>query len=268
MSGYASTHDERTAAADCLNEVVAACQQIQVAIRETTPSGVLERDPSRRINAASRLVGLHQGVATDHLPAFTALLALPGSHGPSLATLDRSFCETWARAWWVMQATSSTRAEYRARAMVVAELEAGAKRGIALLSTERIGDGIKRAKGERDSIKVMSPEIVPTPTNLVKKLLEDCGATPAAAIYSHLSGVAHGESVFTESLTQRPWTGTDIVVALPSDNLNKYCTTLCSVTLIATAQLIRSWALSESDGDAFMQAATGAVIRLASVLRD
>ena len=205
-------------------------------MREAQPSGILALDSLRDINAAVRLVGLHQLVASDHLASFAGLLSLPGSHGLSLAALDRSFLETWARAWWVMQAPTSTRAEYRARAMVVTQLEAGGKRGIGLLSAEPIGGAIKRAMHEREEIKVLSPEIVPGPTALVKELLQPSGvsAEDAAAIYSHLSGVAHGESVFTESLREMPVAGPVPVIALPCDNLAKYCVRLFSVTLNAT----------------------------------
>ncbi|MRX44611.1 hypothetical protein [Agromyces kandeliae] len=265
MRTYSSTQDERRAVADCLTALVSASKTVQRAMRGTSPRGVIALDPTREINAAVRLIALHQSVATDHLASFAGLLTLPGSHGPSLATLDRSLLETWARAWWVMDAPTSTRAEYRARAMVVAELEAGAARGIQMLSTEPIGVAIQRAMRERDEIRVVVREKVPRPTALAKQMLQQIGspAGEAAAIYSHLSGVAHGESVFTESLSERPGGPDFPEIALPSDNLAKYCTTVFGVTVIGTSQLIRVWQLPAAVGDAFAQATAD----VASMLR-
>lgn len=266
--GYSSTEAERRAAGDWLNELVTATRQVQEAMRETPASGVLKLDTSRDLNAAPRLAGLHQAVATDHLVSFSGLLKLPGSHGPSLAAIDRSFLETWARALWVMNAQTSTRAEYRARAMVVAELKAAESRGIRLLSSEPIGAAIARATRERDEIKVMAPEVVPRPTALVKELLQQSGspAEEAAAIYSHLSGVAHGESVFTASLIDLPIAPPIPQVALPSDNLRKYCATLFGVTVIATSHLTRAWGLPEAVGSSFVQAAEDLGSRLPAAL--
>lgn len=266
MNTYAATRGQRSNAAECLNDLVVASQRVSHALREAPPTGVLERDPSRKINAAARVTLLDQAVATDHLAAFAGLLTLPGSHGPSLATLDRSFLETWARAWWILEALTSPQAEYRARAMVVAELRAGAKRGIGLLSTEPIGVAIQRAEYERDSIKLMAPPTVPRPTDLVKKLLGECGQTPPDAIYSHLSGIAHGESIFTESLREEPWTDSFSPVAIPADNLYKYCTTLTGVTMIATAKLIQAWGLPTQISEEFLNATMDMTRRLRSAL--
>lgn len=227
-------------------------------------SGVVTFDMSRDLNAAARLVGLHQAVATDHLVSFASLLRLPGSHGPSLASIDRTFVETWARAWWVMCATTSIRAEYRARAMVLAELDAAQRRGIRLLSAEPIGDAISRATRERDDIKVMTPQVVPRVTALAKEMLQGTGssADEAAAIYSHLSGVAHGESIYTSSLTEHPIAYPVPHIALPADNIKKYLTTLFGVTMMATAKLTSAWGLPENIGDEFVQTATDIANRL------
>jgi len=81
MNRQTSTEGERQAAADCLNQLVTASQQIQRARRDGQPSGILALDSSRGISAAVHLVGLHQSVALDHLASFAGLLLLPGSHG-------------------------------------------------------------------------------------------------------------------------------------------------------------------------------------------
>lgn len=238
-------------------------------MRATPANGILTLDRSRELNVAQRLAGLHQAVATDHLVAFAGLLRLPGSHGPSLAAIDRSILETWARALWIMKAPTSTRAEYRARAMIVAELQAAERRGIRLFSTEPIGQAIARAILERDEIKVVRPDAVPRSTDLAKDLLQASGASPelAAAIYSHLSGVAHGESVFTASLSKLPPARPTPRIALPGDNLKKYCATLFGVTVIGTTHLTEAWGLPEEFGDFFVQASSALNARLPDELR-
>ncbi|WP_448812159.1 hypothetical protein [Agromyces bauzanensis] len=270
MSTYSSTQAERQAAADCLGQLIEATEPVGRAMLSTPPSGVLERDPAAGLDSAARMVSLHRAVATDHLSSFTALLAHPTSHGPSFTTLDRSFLETWGRAWWVMDAPSSTHAEYRTRAMTVDELETAASRGITLLSGERIEDAIKRAKLDRDSIKLATAEPVPKPPALVRALLQACGSPfeEAKAVYSHVSGVAHGESIYTESLTERPGlAGLFSGVSLPSDNLAKYCTTLFGVTVIGTARLIGVWGLPTAVGDEFTATAAQVGGSLTGALR-
>ncbi|WP_271176040.1 hypothetical protein [Leifsonia poae] len=231
------------------------------ALGATAPSGILERDESRRINEASRLVQLHHAVATDHLAAFAGLLNLPGSHGPSVAAVERSLLETWGRIWWILGAHTALAAEYRARAMIVAELEAGDRRGIQMLSAESISDAIARASRARDEIPPIEPsESVPGPTSLVTNFLQQSGVAPRdfRAVYSHLSGVSHGESVFTESLTELPGLAAvrTPVIVLPSDNLGKYSATVWGATLIGTSRLMGTWGLDSGIRDAFIQKAT------------
>ncbi|KQM83612.1 hypothetical protein ASE68_10610 [Agromyces sp. Leaf222] len=255
---YASTEADRIDAADWLHEVVSATRNVQEAMQITLPAGIVTLDTSRDVNDAARLVSLHMAIAIDHLVSFAGLLRVPGSHGPSLATINRTVVETWARAWWVMGAMTSIRAEYRARAMVVRELHAAKDRGILLLSGESIDVAISRATRDRDRIHVRTPETVPRPTALAIEMLQ-AAVSPgpeAAAIYSHLSGVAHGESVYTASLTEQPIAYPVPQVVLPADNLKKYLTQLFGVTMIGTVKLTSVWGLPETIGDEYLQSMT------------
>lgn len=265
---YSSNEPERRAVAECLQPLVPASISVRDALGMTAPSGILKRGASRRINEASRLVQLHHAVATDHLTAFAGLLNLPGSHGPSVAAIERSLLETWGRIWWILDAQDAGAAEYRARAMIVAELEAGARRGIQMLSPETMSEAIARASRKRDQIPVESPVAVPRPTELVTKFLQRVDPQSFRAVYSHLSGVSHGESVFTESLTELAGLSAVRipVVALPSDNLGKYSAAVFGATFIGTSRLIESWGLDTGAGDAFMQTATEVGAQLKSLM--
>ncbi|TQO22240.1 hypothetical protein FB385_1064 [Paramicrobacterium agarici] len=260
MSSYSATYDERNSAADCLNQLIVASDRIGELLSRHKPSGeILASAPSSADqNVAARAVALHRAVAVDHLVSFAQLLSLRESPGPSLAALVRGCLETWGRAWWVMSATTRGQAEFRARAMVVNELSTAKKRGITLLSGESLDDAIDRATAERDSVSDAQPEAVPRYTSLACELLEQCGSssTEAAAVYSHLSGVAHGESIFTESLSSRPGGGLDSLstINLPSQNLSTYCTHLFGVTAISTSLLVRVWGLPAAAGDSFLNA--------------
>jgi len=243
--------------AAAIRRLVPAGITVRDALAATTPSGILERNASRRINEASRLVQLHHAIATDHLAAFVGLLNLPGSHGPSVAAVQRSLLETWGRIWWILGAPDGLGAEYRARAMIVAELEAGDRRGIPMLSAETMPEAIARASRARDEISAGPP--VPRPTELVTKFLQESVAPrDFRAVYSHLSGVSHGESVFTESLTELAGLAAvrTPVIVLPSDNLVKYSTTVWGATFMGTTRLIASWGLGSGISDAYFQTAT------------
>lgn len=256
---YSSTRPERRAVAEAMRRLVPASIKISNALATTPPSGILERDVSRRTNEAARLVQLHHAVATDHLTAFAGLLNLPGSHGPSVAAVERSLLETWGRIWWILDAQDASAAEYRARAMIVAELKASARRGIQMLSAETMPEAIARASQIRDEISVGSAVPVPGPTELVTKFLQESVAPgDFRAVYSHLSGVSHGESVFTESLTELAGLAAvrTPVIVLPRDNLGKYSVTVWGATLIGTSRLVRSWGLDSGVGDAYLQKAT------------
>jgi hypothetical protein len=265
---YSSTRPERRAVAAAIRRLVPAGITFRDALAATAPSGILERDASRRLNEASRLVQLHHAVATDHLAAFVGLLNLPGSHGPSVAAVERSLLETWGRIWWILGAPDGSGAEYRARAMIVAELEAGERRGIQMLSDETMPEAIARASRARDEISA-GPR-VPGPTELVTQFLqESIEPLDFRAVYSHLSGVSHGESVFTESLTELAGlpglahVRTPVIV-LPSDNLDKYSATVWGTTLVGTSHLIASWGLGAGVSDAYLHRATDVMKQLDS----
>jgi hypothetical protein len=243
--------------AAAIQQLVPAGITVRDALAATAPSGILERDASRRLNEASRLVQLHHAVATDHLAAFVGLLNLPGSHGPSVAAVERSLLESWGRIWWILGAPDRSGAEYRARAMIVAELEAGERRGIQMLSGETMPEAIARASRARD--KITTGPRVPGPTELVTKFLqESVEPLDFRAVYSHLSGVSHGESVFTESLTELAGLAAvrTPVIVLPSNNLDKYSATVWGATLMGTSHLIASWGLGAGVSDAYLQKAS------------
>jgi hypothetical protein len=254
---YSSTRPERRTVAAAIQQLVPAGITVRDALAATAPSGILERDASRRLNEASRLVQLHHAVATDHLAAFVGLLNLPGSHGPSVAAVERSLLESWGRIWWILGAPDRSGAEYRARAMIVAELEAGERRGIQMLSGETMPEAIARASRARD--KITTGPRVPGPTELVTKFLqESVEPLDFRAVYSHLSGVSHGESVFTESLTELAGLAAvrTPVIVLPSNNLDKYSATVWGATLMGTSHLIASWGLGAGVSDAYLQKAS------------
>jgi hypothetical protein len=269
MRDYLSAPNERQAAARCLGLLLDACRQVADSMLQNQPmGGVLAGNIARlEENPAADAVSLHRAVAVDHLAAFSELLAIPASHAPSLASLARSCIETWGRAWWIMTSTSTAQAEYRARAMVVEELMTARKRGVTLLSRESIEDALDRAKSERDSVVDAQSEFVPGYTALAQDLLKQAGVTDDAAAYSHLSGVAHGEAIFTESLSDRPKDGANApaMIGLPSKNLFVYCTELLGVTAIATHLLIQAWGLPKASGDAFAKAVVDTALGLKTI---
>ena len=260
MANYSATPEERYATARCIGQLVDASRLVGLSMMRHSPSsGVLSSDDGQQfLNSAAHGAALHHAAAVDHLGSFTDLLSLPTSHGPSLASLVRSCLETWGRAWWLISAATHDQAQYRARAMVVKELKAADSRGIVLLTEESMGEAIERATLDRDSVPGAHDESVPGYGALARELLQQCGSSKAeaTAAYSHLSGVAHGESIFTESLSEQPHGGIGArsPVSLPSRNLSVYRTQMFAITTMVTTLLIKNWGLPETDGEAFMAA--------------
>ncbi|GGA72724.1 hypothetical protein GCM10011490_24390 [Pseudoclavibacter endophyticus] len=77
----------------------------------------------------------------------------------------------------------------------------------------------------------------------------------AAALYSHLSGVAHGESVFTESLSDKPPQNGASGLALPRQNLRTYGSMMHGITFIGTIRLLKAWGAPSDIVDAYFNAA-------------
>jgi hypothetical protein len=241
---YTSSPELRERVANCLNEFLDSADLIAAQMMRAVPAGMLRVDPERPdSNTAAATVIQHRAVASDHFSAFADLLRSETPHGPSLAALLRSGLETWGRAWWVLTAPSPTQAEYRAKAMIVDELATATRRGIRLLSGVPIEEGLKRMTEVRDQVAGGSSEPVPRYSALAADMLSACGDLHPMTTYSHLSGVAHGESAFTASLSDSPLgpAGTVALIALPTRNLATYSTSVFGITAIGMSKLIAEW---------------------------
>lgn len=258
ISTYTASREERSQAAACLEPFVLANRAVGFALVKTPPlGGSLEPSGKPGVTAAGT-VSLHRAVANDHLASFTSLLQLENSPAPSMATLVRSCIEAWGRAWWVLAASSGVHAEYRARAMVVAELGLAASREVRMLNGLPIEDALASATVERDAVGWSEAESVPGYAKLATQVLLGTGSSEASTVYSHLSGVAHGESVFTSSLSSDPHAeGTSPAsIELPAQNLASYCSWLVGVTSISTLTLMRAWPLQQQLLDLYFDAMT------------
>lgn len=223
------------------------------------PAALLRLDPAQDFSSAARLVALHRATAAEELAAFALLLRSDGPIGPSLGVLARSCIETLSRAWWILDARTSEQAERRARSMIVKELQAGERRGIQMLGFGTINEAIMNATLERDRVLDAPVEDPPSYTSLTRTALQDAGCPPelASMIYSHLSGVAHGESVFTESFIDPTSDGPDTLL-LPNDNLGSYSGWIFTLTRTCTVATMKAWGLPDVDIEGYLQAAAEA----------
>lgn len=255
MNGYLSTERDRQKSATDLEKVVRAGQWASLLMLEHDPNGDLTLDRTNDLYKAAQSVALHRAIAGNLLTSFIVVLRSGESNGPGLATLVRTSLESWARAWWILSAASSAQSEYRARAMVVEELESAKKRGIAMLSGESIDDAILRATGERASVQGAVQESTPGYTQLTRTLLVDLCGVPneeSASIYSHLSGVSHGESIFTESFSNTPHGLGISSVELPSQNLSSYTSWLTASNVLGTLHVMEAWGLPATDRETYL----------------
>lgn len=255
MNGYVSTAQDRQKSATDLEKVVTAGRWANSRMLEHDPDGDLRLDRTNDVYKAAQSVALHRAIAGNLLTSFVVVLRSGESNGPGLAALVRTSLESWARAWWILSGASSAQREYRARGMVVEELKSAQKRGIAMLSGESIDDAILRAEGERDSVQDAAQETTPGYTHLTRTLLVELCGVPneeSASIYSHLSGVSHGESIFTESFSSTPLGQGIDSIELPSQNLSSYTSWLLASNVLGTLRVMEAWGLPAADRETYL----------------
>lgn len=136
--------------------------------------------------------------------------------------------------------------------MVVEELKGAERRGVEMLSGEPIAEAIARATRERDAIEDTFPETLPSYAKLAVDSLAPSDTDPST-IYSHLSGVAHGEVIFTSSLATDPLGGPQGELALPAQNLVSYCSWIFTATAAGMFELFEQWDLPADVTEAFAQ---------------
>lgn len=259
---YAASDEMRRGAAATLTVLANASSLVGHAMLSSSARGVLSFPPSVGVSAAAT-VSLLRAVANDHLQGFVQLLGGDVPRAASMATIVRSCIETWARARWLMSAQTPEQAEYRARLMVVEELMVAERRGVQMLNSEPIVDAIKRATAERDAIEGATPEKLPRYTELAVESLPDGEPSPST-IYSHLSGVAHGEVIFTSSLAKDPLGHGQAELALPAQNLASYCNWIFGASTLGMFELLERWDIPEDVARAFAEAVLSVVDNLPS----
>ncbi|UOW00321.1 hypothetical protein [Agrococcus sp. SCSIO52902] len=197
-------------------------------------------------------VSLSLAAGTDQFHAFAQLMRTDVHFGPSLATLARSTIESLGRGWWLLSADSAELMRHRATAMGLAEARAGARHGVAVRRFfpngrhEAVEDPIAAAQELFDAARIAGEDAaVPRYGALARAILEAAGVESPAAVYSHLSGAAHGERSTVGGLGSRN-PGSDGEVAqfklrMPIRNARMYCWVLIQVLDVTMVRLINLW---------------------------
>lgn len=260
---YLASDSARENAAAALSLVASASGVVGHAMLSSDPRNKLAAPPTTGASAAAT-VSLLRAVANDHLQGFIQLLDADVPRTSSMAAIVRSCIETWARARWLIAAPSAVQAQYRARQMVVEELKEADRRGVEMLSGEPIAEAIARATRERDTIEEAFPESMPPYTKLAVGSLAPSD-TDASTIYSHLSGVAHGEVIFTSSLATDPLGESQGELALPAQNLVSYCSWIFTATAAGMFDLFEHWDLPTDATQAFSRVVISVAESLSSM---
>lgn len=231
-------------------------------------SALWESEPAQDSRASTILAGrpvsasafsdvsIALAAGSDHYHALARLIRLEEEFGPSIAALTRSCIETLGRGWWLLESTDAAQMEHRAAAAAVKEQETAARKGVASVRVfddhsrrTDVADPVGEARAHLANVQVAGvTETVPGYGPLAMAIMEAAGTEKPAAMYSHLSGVAHGESSTVGGLGSRRATAlADQVAAfsmgLPIRNARTYLITLTTVLDTFMSRLIALWGI-------------------------
>ena len=186
--------------------------------------------------------------ATDHYHAMARLMRMEDQFGPAIATLTRGFIEASGRGWWLLEAVRSPdRFAHRAAALTLSEVGNVVRHGGPL--ERHFNDGTRltmtttdfeaSAREGFDSVNMGESAKVPGYTALAQLVLNAARIPEPGALYSHLSGVAHGEGTSVGGL------GGSGRLGLPIRNFNVYLSAITHVLDLVVAEVAEVWGATQ-----------------------